>query len=490
MNPRAICHSSPDLFYGRFRANACGWTDVEDHANPGRDPQQGVAPHGAPIIVLPALTVPRRVMFMTAVSAAVIMGDSMIYNVLPSGVEAFGVSVGLVGVLLSANRVVRLASNSLAAWALERFGIIAPLTVAIVIAIATTAMYGVGRGFVVLVAARMMWGVAFSVFRLTGYMVVIEESRDANRGRIMGFFTSGVRTGSIFGVLAGGLLFDVAGKTASFLVMAGLGLLALPAIAALRRSSGAAVAPSAPQSSSTDDGDSSVTPIETRERGGKRERLWDFLVSPVPELSLEERRRVLTVCFTYFCFHLVMNGVLVGSLGYLMSQRLPSGATIMGVALGIATLNGFLISTRWIVGLAAPIFGYVGDRHGREKVVIGALPVCVVGLALLAVPSAFTAAVVWLPLAFGAVAAAITALDSTIGGLAPRHRRARVMSRYATWQDVGSAIGPLAAYAVLDFASLTLVYLTGAAVLVVALAVFSFVFRAQVEVDSTGDPRT
>ena len=239
-----------------------------------------------------------------------------------------------------------------------------------------------------------------------------------------------------------------------------------------------------------DDGDSSVTPIETRERGGKHERLWAFLVSPVPELSLGERRRVLTVCFTYFCFHLVMNGVLVGSLGYLMSQRLPSGAMIMGVALGIATLNGFLISTRWIVGLAAPIFGYVGDRHGREKVVIGALPVCVVGLALLAVPSAFTAAVVWLPLAFGAVAAAITALDSTIGGLAPRHRRARVVSRYATWQDVGSAIGPLAAYAVLDFASLTLVYLTGAAVLVVALAVFTFVFRAQVEVDSMGDPRT
>lgn len=416
-------------------------------------------------------------MLMTAVSAAVIMGDSMIYNVLPSRVEAFGVSVGLVGVLLSANRVVRLASNSLAAWALERFGIVAPLTVAIVIAIGTTATYGVGRGFAVLVAARVLWGVAFSVFRLTGYMVVIEESRDSNRGRIMGFFTSGVRSGSIFGVLAGGMLFDVAGKTASFLVMAGFGLLALPAVAALRRHPGGEPRALAASSTMTPS-DSSRDDAKPRDRtDGKREWLWNILVSPVPELSVGERRRVLTLCFTYFCFHLVMNGVLVGSLGYLLSQRLPSGATIVGVALGVATLNGFLISTRWITGLAAPYFGYLGDRHGREKIVAGAIPVCVIGLTLLAIPGTFGAAVVWLPLAFGAVAAAVTALDSTIGGLAPPRRRARVMSRYATWQDVGSAIGPLAAYAVIGFASLTLVYLTGAAVLVVALGVFLTVFR-------------
>ena len=50
----------------------------------------------------------------------------MIYNVLPANVSAFGVAVGLVGVLLSANRFVRLASNPLAAYLLERFGASAP----------------------------------------------------------------------------------------------------------------------------------------------------------------------------------------------------------------------------------------------------------------------------------------------------------------------------------------------------------------------------
>ena len=48
---------------------------------------------------------PGRVFVVTAIVGAVIMGDSMIYAVLPSNVSAFGVSAGLVGVLLSANQV-------------------------------------------------------------------------------------------------------------------------------------------------------------------------------------------------------------------------------------------------------------------------------------------------------------------------------------------------------------------------------------------------
>ena len=38
---------------------------------------------------------------VTCIVATVGMGDAMIYNVLPSNVSAFGVAVGLVGVLLA-----------------------------------------------------------------------------------------------------------------------------------------------------------------------------------------------------------------------------------------------------------------------------------------------------------------------------------------------------------------------------------------------------
>ena len=416
-------------------------------------------------------------MFMTMILGAVILGDSMIYNVLPTQVETFGVSLGLVGVLLSANRIVRFVSNTVAAWVLERFGIIIPLSISIVIAIVTSATYGLAGGFAVLLAARILWGIAFSVFRLSGFLVTIEATQDSNRGRVMGFYTSGARSGSIIGVLVGGLLFDLVGRTISFLAVSTFGLLAIPAVIALaqemkrggsRRGHVQRPEPRTP----ADTGDPNVPPGELR----KQNWLWNFLVSPVPELSRFQRRQILTACVTYFAFHTVMSGILVGSMGYFLSQRLPDGLTVAGVAIGIATLNGLIISTRWASGLAAPYFGYLGDRYGRDKIVIIAIPICLVSLGLLAFPGSLLATVLFLPLAFAATGASITALDATVGGLAPANRRAAVMSRYATWQDVGSAIGPLVVYAVLGFTSLTLVYIGGAVLMVGALVVFAGVF--------------
>jgi MFS family permease len=428
---------------------------------------------------------------MTMIMGAVILGDSMIYNVLPTGVESFGVSVGLVGVLLSANRIVRFVSNTVAAWVLERFGIIVPLSVSILIAIGTSATYGLARGFAILVVARVFWGIAFSVFRLSGYLVTIEETQDSNRGRIMGFYTSGARTGSIIGVLVGGLLFDLAGKTVSFLAVAAFGLLAIPAVIVLARDlkrKGSEPGRRQPHElrTHTGGGEPDTPPIEVT----RQNWLWNLLVSPMPELTRFQRRQILTACVTYFAFHTVMSGVLVGSMGYFLSQKLPDGLTVAGVAIGIATLNGVIISTRWASGLAAPYFGYLGDRYGREKVVIAAIPICLVSLMLLAFPGSLLATVLFLPFAFAATGASITALDATVGGLAPPNRRATVMSRYATWQDVGSAIGPLVAYAALGFTSLTLVYIGGAVLMVGALVVFASVFarsgrRAAMEARST-----
>ena len=114
---------------------------------------------------------------MTAVLSATIMGDSMLYNVLPSRVEAFGISVALVGVLLSANRIVRLISNFVAAWAIERFGIRGPLLASVLLALGTTVTYGTATWFWLLLLARLVWGITFSVFRLSGYLVVLDESR-------------------------------------------------------------------------------------------------------------------------------------------------------------------------------------------------------------------------------------------------------------------------------------------------------------------------
>ena len=173
---------------------------------------------------------PPRVLTITAIVAAVIMGDSMMYAVLPTNVSAFAVSAGLVGVLLSANRFVRLVSNPLADRLFRRFGAERPLALAVVLSIGTTLAYGIGPGFAVLLIARLLWGLCYSILRLGGYVTVLEDGREGDRARLMGLSSGGQRAGSIVGVLLGGILFDLTGRLASFSIVAGLGLVALPLV--------------------------------------------------------------------------------------------------------------------------------------------------------------------------------------------------------------------------------------------------------------------
>ncbi len=416
--------------------------------------------------------VSKRVLLVTTIVGAVIMGDSMLYNVLPAQVSAFGVPTGMVGVLLSANRLVRIVSNPMAAWVLDRFGLDRPLLFAVVLSVGTTVAYGAGEGFAVLLIARILWGLCYSLLRLSGYLVVLESSGEGDRGRMMGFFSGGQRAGSAVGVLLGGLLFDLTGRATSFFIVAGLGLLSLPVTLALGRGESAEKGRPSAAYKSTE----RMNPIPHYSAEG-RNRIWDLLVSPVPELEARRLRQLLAANFTYFSFHVVLNGVLVATLGFYLNQELGDGVTLSGVLIGVATLNGVLLATDWIATMFAPFLGHLSDRYGRVRVLLFSAPICLAGLVLLAYPALLWLTLLWLPLAFVATAASLTSLDALVGGLAPLHRRAQVMSRYASWQDTGSALGPLLAYAVIGFVSLTVVYAAGALLMVAAYALFIAAFR-------------
>ena len=413
---------------------------------------------------------PRRVLMITVIVSAVMMGDGMIYNVLPANVGAFGVAVGLVGVLLSANRFVRLASNPLAAYLLQRFGATRPLFASMVLALGTTVMLGVAKGFALLLLARILWGVCFSVLRLTGYLVVLEEGEDGRRGRLMGVFSSGIRLGSLVAVLLGGILFDIMGRGPSFLIIAAIGLMCIPAFLELVRSSrpGDVVEAGTGAGAHQMSGDSA--------HRGVGQSLWSLVLPTVPGMEAVQRYRLLTANFTSFAFYLVMNGVLISTLGFYLRERLGDEVAIMGLVIGIATLNGLLLAVRLMSDVAGPVWGYLGDRFGHERIPILAIPMSVAALLLMGFDAPALWAFVWLPVAFLGVTAAHISLNAAIGGMAPVHRRSQVMSRLASWQDLGFASGPLLAYAALGSVSLTTIYVAGAGILLIALASQSLAF--------------
>ena len=411
---------------------------------------------------------PRRVLMITIIVATVMMGDSMIYNVLPSNVNAFGVAVGLVGVLLSANRFVRLASNPLAAYLLERFGASRPLMASIIVALGSTVMLGLAKGFALLLLARLLWGVSFSILRLAGYLVVLEEAEDGRRGRLMGVFSGGIRVGSMVAVLLGGILFDMLGRGPSFVIIAAVGLLSIPAFLAL--------VPGLKQGNGVEAETEGVAHQKEEALSSQSvgQRLWNQVVPSVPGMDAGQRNKLLAAYFTTFAFYLVMGGVLISTLGFYLRERLGDEVAIAGVAIGIATLNGLLLSVRLMTDVAGPFLGYLGDRIGHERIPVVAIPTCVAALFLMGFNAPALWAFVWLPVAFLGVTAAMISLNAAVGGMAPVHRRPQVMSRLASWQDLGFASGPLLAYAALGSVSLTIIYVVGAGILLTALASQTF----------------
>ena len=123
-------------------------------------------------------SVPLPVLVVSGALAASLFGDSMLYAVMPSRPSDWGLSVGLVGVLLSANRLVRLLTNTLAAHLFDRWGSRVPFALAMVFAVITTATYGWATAFWVLLLARLVWGMSWSVLRLGAYWTVLDEATD------------------------------------------------------------------------------------------------------------------------------------------------------------------------------------------------------------------------------------------------------------------------------------------------------------------------
>lgn len=170
--------------------------------------------------------VPRPVALVSAAVALSLLGDSLLYAVLPSQAEAIGVPIGLVGVLLSVNRFIRLLSNSWAGGVCARLGYAQPFTAALLLGAATTAVYGLAYGFWALLVARALWGVSWSFLRVGGLGTVLEHATHRDRGLLMGFFLGISRLGSLAAVALGGLLTDTVGYRPTLLLFAALSAMA------------------------------------------------------------------------------------------------------------------------------------------------------------------------------------------------------------------------------------------------------------------------
>ena len=159
--------------------------------------------------------------------ALALIGDSLLYSVLPIYAERLGIPLVMVGAVLSINRWVRLLSNPLAVQIYRRRSVLLPLLFSAGGAAVSTAMYAFPLGTLSFLLARILWGFSYSFFRLGSYLVVLETSRPV-LGLAMGITQAVSRLGSAFTVVVGGVLIDSLGYQTGMLAVAALSACAFP----------------------------------------------------------------------------------------------------------------------------------------------------------------------------------------------------------------------------------------------------------------------
>ncbi len=385
---------------------------------------------------------PQRLVFIVGLTIGLsILGDSFLYGNLPIEAENLGIALPLVGILLSANRLVRLISNTWASSVFEKFGPRRPFIASTVLALITTALYGVGWGFVVFLLARMGWGIAWSALRQGGYQAIWTGGQHA-KGRLMGLLWGMIRLGSAFSVLLGGYLRDLWGYRAGVFGVMAVSALAIPVALSIRWPAEAQRISSSQQSF----------------REGWKEAL-----------KTERGRRLLLAG----SIHTLFEGVLIATASLFLARRLGNFDFLSGLGIRIGTIAGLLLALRWTSDiLFAPGIGWMSDRLGQVKSL--AVLVCVLLVSLMGAVS-FSGPYLVLCLAFLFVSSAglNIILSAVANSLSVHMERPHIyLGVYATAIDGGAALGPLLAYSVGTLAGFATLYVGVGVVL--ALAIFRY----------------
>jgi MFS family permease len=365
-------------------------------------------------------------------TALSLMGDATMYTVLPTHTEQAGIALGSVGIMLGANRAIRIFLNGPAGLAYDRWPRRRLFVPALFIGALSTVIYALSRGFWPLLFGRLLWGLAWSGIWVGGATMILDVTTLQDRGRWTGLYQTWFFLGAAGGSFAGGLLTDKVGYAAAMWIGAALtalgGLIALLLLPETR--------PFVP-------GLQGRGSREMQERGVDNSVPW------------RDNGGVWVAAALYGTNRFVISGIFAATLGLLVQERAQS----MRLVLGVATLTGLLSASRTLFSmLSAPLSGTMSDwLESRWKVALWGLAMAVASMLLMSWDRLI---VILVGIALGALASGSiqTLVTALIGDLVKDRQRGRAIGLLHTAGDLGSAAGPLVAYASLPWLGLPWIY--------------------------------
>jgi MFS family permease len=392
-----------------------------------------------------------KVKMVALVTAVCLLGDSMLYVVLPIYWKLFGLqSLWEVGLLLSINRFVRIPIHPLIGRYYQRFSIRSGLLISLLITILSTASYGLLSGFWLLLAARCLWGIAWALLKQGGQLTIVDCIAETGMasGRLMGLYHGLSRLGSLFGMFLGGFLMDGLGREYLCLGFAVAAVCTLPLIRFI-------ISPDKIQQPSL---------AESRQRSsGQFKTLWILFI-------------------TGYIVALIYQGLLTSTVSYWVSKQDLSSLIWLG-GIGAGAWSSLFFTVRWVWDpFLAPWMGALTDRlRNRKSVLI--YTALVAGVLFMLMPVSLQPYVWTLNLLLIMVSSTVFTtlkeawfMEETSTYPDSKHK---MISLYSMYTDLGAATGPVLAYLMISFIGDAIVCWIIALLLIVSATLWSYSKRKE-----------
>jgi MFS transporter, DHA1 family, inner membrane transport protein len=323
------------------------------------------------------------------VLALCLPGDTLLYLLLPMHAELFGISLLEAGILLAANRLIRILGYGNVVRFYGQRGDRFCCTLAALSALLCALGYTLLSGFWALLGLRLLWGLSFATFNLSTQSLATSEMQGA--ARRSGRSRALISAGPVLALPLGAWLAQCYGPRPVFLLMALAALIGLVWARGL---------PERPHPLTLDG--------KRRLRAPDSMAVWSFIEG------------------------LTLDGLFIFGLSLLAQSQLSGGAILV---------VGCLMAVRYLSEIAfSPLGGHLAERWG-------ALPL-LVGSSLLASFALLLFGLDWFVVGAGLVLllrAVQLPLVATIVAARYPQQRIQALASNAVWRDMGAGLGPLLA---------------------------------------------
>jgi DHA1 family inner membrane transport protein len=354
----------------------------------------------------------RRSLRAALVLALCLPADTLLYLLLPMFPQAFGISLAQAGVLLAANRIVRIFGYRYVMQLYSQHGD----RLALSLAAGTSALCALGyatlSGFWALLVLRLGWGLSYAALNLSTQVLATAEPSGA--ARRTGRSRALIAMGPALALPLGALVCMAYGPRLIFVLMLVAALLALYLARGLPNAAH-------PQSAAS-----------RRFAWPNALAMWSFVEG------------------------LTLDGLFILGLSLLAQDLMDANAVLVA---------GLLLALRYVSEmLLSPLGGSAAQRYGALPMLVGGS--LLTSLALVAFGCH------WL-IAGGAAVLVLRALQLplVVTLVAERHtgaQRVRALAANAVWRDIGAGIGPLLAGVILPIADSVWVYSLAALALAIS----------------------